>query len=424
MLKKFQFLTPLLCAWALLPCGAFAQNDTMYVRSKVGAFKLMDRGFGFLGTSRHHNKEADFTNFVNYHAAFALWVGAVNSSGEIQVTSGSGNALSRVPEWAPHPESFRVNPQTGLLPVEKTTTLSYYDGAASEGHKPLGLSVKQTVYGMKDGKFAIIDFAIALDDHAEVSKDFYLGFWGDIDVPASDGRDSPDNDKVAFASNNKAILVYDGETKGESLPLLGAMILGTDSPIVSWWPVDDDPKDDAQQYAYLAGENEKISPEEPKDYRFLLSYGPLAVSAGDTIHFSVALTQANDRNTVESNFAAAQEFYENDLGMKGLQKKLERVTNAENMPTSYQLYPNFPNPFNPTTAIRFDLPEAAYVQLLIYDLTGRIVRRLVESDYQPGRHSIIWDGQGDTGQSLASGIYLYSLRAGNFQAQRKFLLMK
>lgn len=382
---KFQFLILLLAGVTLLPAVAFAQSqDTLYLRSKVGAFKLMDRGFGFLGTSRHHNKEAEFTNFVNYHAAFALWVGAITASGEMRVTSGSSNASDRIPEWAPRSETFRVNSPAALPSVEKNTFASYGDELAIEGHKPLGLSVEQNVYGMKDGKFAIVDFALSLSNPAGELKDFYAGFWSDIDVPSEAGKDTPDDDKIAFASNGDAILVYDGEATGESLPLLGAMILGTDTPIVSWWQDGSDPKDDAQEYSYLAGENERVPPETPGDYRFLLSYGPFAMSAGETIHFAVVLTQANDRNAVEDNFAAAEEFYKNELGLTGLPKKQEKLVEAGNMPADYGLYPNFPNPFNPTTEIRFDLPEAAYVQLLIYDLSGRVVRHLIEAEYQPG----------------------------------------
>jgi hypothetical protein len=113
MKRAFQLQFILLGTFVLSQADAFAQNDTLYTRSKVGAFKLIDRGFGFLGTSRHHNKDDSFTNFVNYHAAFALWVGAVTSSDETRVTSGNGNALSRQPEWAPLPETFQINTQTG-----------------------------------------------------------------------------------------------------------------------------------------------------------------------------------------------------------------------------------------------------------------------------------------------------------------------
>ncbi|MGH7492593.1 MAG: FlgD immunoglobulin-like domain containing protein [bacterium] len=384
----------------------------------------MDRGFGFLGTSRHHNKEADFTNFVNYHAAFALWVGAVTPSGERRVTSGSGNAVSRAPEWAPRPETFQIDHPADLSAVEKKTIASYEDGLEIEGHRPLGLSVEQKVYGMKDGKFAVIDFALTLANPAGELKDFYVGFWSDIDVPGDDGKDTPDNDKIEFASNNKAILVYDGETKSESLPLLGAMILGTDTPIVSWWQDDSDPKDDPQEYSYLSGENEKVPPETPGDYRFLLSYGPFGMSAGETIHFSIALTQADDLNTVESNFATAEEFYRNALGLAGLPKKPESSVVSGNIPSGNRLYPNYPNPFNPTTEIRFDLREATHVQLLIYDLASRVVRHLIDGEYQPGKHFASWDGRDDAARPLASGVYLYKLRAGNFQMQRKLVLMK
>jgi hypothetical protein len=287
----------------------------------------------------------------------------------------------------------------------------------------LGLSVEQNVYGFRDGKFAIIDFAITVDQQAEALKDYYIGFWGDIDAPDGDGRDSPDNDKFGLTANGKAVFIYDGEIK-ENIPLLGAMVLSIDAPTISWWKADKDPKDDKQQYRYLLGDGEKISPDSPGDYRFLLSYGPISLTTGETIHFLVALAQTNDLNVLENNFAAAQEFYERKLEMKFLQRTMEASSVEESIPTTYQLYPNFPNPFNPTTDIRFDLPEAAHVQLRIYDLLGRTVRNLIEAEYTPGRHHLVWDGRDDHDRSLPSAIYLYELKAGSFQAQRKLLLLK
>jgi len=92
--------------------------------------------------------------------------------------------------------------------------------------------------------------------------------------------------------------------------------------------------------------------------------------------------------------------------------------------TSYALEQNYPNPFNPTTTITFALPEAGEVSLSIYNMSGQVVRKLVYGEYASGRYEVLWDATDDRGARVASGIYLYILKAGEFSMQRKLVLMK
>jgi hypothetical protein len=80
--------------------------------------------------------------------------------------------------------------------------------------------------------------------------------------------------------------------------------------------------------------------------------------------------------------------------------------------TRLRLYSNQPNPFNPRTTIRFDLPVAGQAQLSIYDLAGRLVRVLVEGEIPAGSHEAVWDGRDQSGRSAPSGTYLARLVAG------------
>ncbi|MBN1782629.1 polysaccharide deacetylase family protein [bacterium] len=80
---------------------------------------------------------------------------------------------------------------------------------------------------------------------------------------------------------------------------------------------------------------------------------------------------------------------------------------------------NYPNPFNPYTTIRFDLPQAERVTLQVYDNIGRGVRTLLDERLQAGPHSVVFDGTG-----LASGVYFYHMQSGNIALQRKMLLLK
>jgi subtilisin family serine protease len=94
------------------------------------------------------------------------------------------------------------------------------------------------------------------------------------------------------------------------------------------------------------------------------------------------------------------------------------------IPDKFELFQNFPNPFNPTTALNFDLPNSSHVNLIIYDITGKKIRTLISSAYQAGSYQIQWDGKDDHGNVVASGIYLYELKAGNERLVKKMLLAR
>lgn len=93
-------------------------------------------------------------------------------------------------------------------------------------------------------------------------------------------------------------------------------------------------------------------------------------------------------------------------------------------PAGFQLLPNFPNPFNSETIIRFSLPAAAVVELAIYNSAGQRVATLVSGLQRARLHTARWDGRDDQGQLLASGLYLCSLRTGQQVETRKLLLVR
>ena len=93
-------------------------------------------------------------------------------------------------------------------------------------------------------------------------------------------------------------------------------------------------------------------------------------------------------------------------------------------PTKFNLYPNSPNPFNPQTVISYDVPEVTHVTLEIINILGQKVATLVDEMKAPGHYETTWLGTDDHGSKLASGIYLYNMRAGDYIETRKMMLMK
>lgn len=89
------------------------------------------------------------------------------------------------------------------------------------------------------------------------------------------------------------------------------------------------------------------------------------------------------------------------------------------LPVSFSLSQNFPNPFNPSTVIRYQVPVASHVRLAVYDILGREVRVLVNEQKTAGRYEVKFGASG-----LASGVYVYRMQAGAFADTKKLLLLK
>ena len=97
---------------------------------------------------------------------------------------------------------------------------------------------------------------------------------------------------------------------------------------------------------------------------------------------------------------------------------------SASVPSSEELWQNHPNPFNPQTQIEFGLAEASEVSLVIYNLLGQRVINLLNETLPAGQHTVNWNGEDETGQKVASGVYFYRLQAGDYDEVRKMILMK
>ena len=97
---------------------------------------------------------------------------------------------------------------------------------------------------------------------------------------------------------------------------------------------------------------------------------------------------------------------------------------ATRLPQRVSLSQNFPNPFNPTTTIRFELPRSSEVELSIYNTTGQLVRRLAEGTYERGVHRLAWDSKDERGMEVASEVYFYRLEVGKMVQTRRMVLLR
>jgi len=94
------------------------------------------------------------------------------------------------------------------------------------------------------------------------------------------------------------------------------------------------------------------------------------------------------------------------------------------LPYRFELSQNYPNPFNPVTTIEYSVPKRSHVTIEVYNVLGQKVRTLVDREESAGSYTITWDGRTNSGQSAATGVYLYRFEAGDHVETKKMLLLK
>jgi hypothetical protein len=122
--------------------------------------------------------------------------------------------------------------------------------------------------------------------------------------------------------------------------------------------------------------------------------------------------------------------YSNDgVSLSNIQQKIDELLATDIRDDdlniqSFQLYDNYPNPFNPETTIRFAVNQAQKINLNIFDAQGRLIKRLVNRELQQGEYSVKWNGTDSNKRRVASGIYFYQLSGDNHIIVKKMQFLK
>lgn len=138
------------------------------------------------------------------------------------------------------------------------------------------------------------------------------------------------------------------------------------------------------------------------------------VNASERIPHELRVATIDDAWLVEQDIMARLASIE-DAGIH---------TNSAPLPTQFRLYQNYPNPFNPTTQIEFDLPEAVRVSLKVFNTLGQEVVTVNDALYPAGHHVVTWNGKSNAGLDVATGLYIYQIKAGSFTDTKKMILMR
>ena len=167
---------------------------------------------------------------------------------------------------------------------------------------------------------------------------------------------------------------------------------------------------------------------------FHIGYTPLGPPGTDTVAILAddGLPVGTEHRSIEFYNGAWSTMYDDwgdDVNFM-IRAVVEKFTDVEEEqftvaePTRYELFQNYPNPFNPQTKVRYYLPKATWVTLTIYNLLGQRVRTLVDEYQNAGVKATLWDGKNDHLKEVASGIYFYRLKTGEFNQTKKMVLIK
>lgn len=171
----------------------------------------------------------------------------------------------------------------------------------------------------------------------------------------------------------------------------------------------------------------------PNFYRFVILTDKASTpdtvegaTLGDTLYFKAKAQDGIIYELISKNGKVIHESGTiKRVDMKiGTTISIDYSKNILNIPEEFQLYQNYPNPFNPKTTIRYDVKQRDHVHLTVYDITGRVVKKLVDATKTTGGYEVTWDGTDKSNTLVASGIYIYRLKTGNTVQTKKMTLLK
>ncbi len=144
------------------------------------------------------------------------------------------------------------------------------------------------------------------------------------------------------------------------------------------------------------------------------------------ISYSQEFLQIGENRAIKLSDEKDIDIYIDEINISDINGNALQVEKSDPavLPTNFELLQNYPNPFNPVTEIRFSLTEPSWVTLNVYNILGQTVTTLTDQEYPAGLHSIIWNSTDQSGNPVASGVYLYRIDTGEHSASKKMVLLK
>ncbi|MGB8658143.1 MAG: S8 family serine peptidase [Candidatus Zixiibacteriota bacterium] len=360
-----------------------------------------------------------------------------------QVSDGVRGEDGKAPE-----RDFEVLPG-GELSIQTPGSLSDQDGyckfSDGKAKNPLGLEISQRSFAYADpanDDYLILQYTLRNASSHPVQS-LYVGLFFDWDIPLS----SPNDDQIGFDSAFSMCYQFDPQSQIylSLVPLSKAPHFSNQIDNALWLY---DGFSKVEKYQFLSGQASKNSTDqlstEAKDWSQIVSSGPFDLAPEESTVVAFAVVGGTSLSDLEENVSSAQTKYER------LSTGSDAGNDDNSQPSRFSLSQNFPNPFNPATTIAFELkPEnqggsfplssqkgkqfsvpqiqslsRIQTSLEIYNVRGEVVKTLINGALPPGKYQATWDGTDQTGEKVASGLYLYRLKTPQSQTTRKMILLK
>ncbi|MBC8193406.1 MAG: choice-of-anchor J domain-containing protein, partial [FCB group bacterium] len=318
------------------------------------------------------------------------------------------------------PNNFLITPQ---FEISDGTTLSFWVGAVDASwyfeHFDLMLSIAGT--NPEDFTVELLDYTLGTDVWTEVVVDLsaYAGFSAYVAWVHNDITDvySFNIDDISVVGGDGLALVSNTFDSPEDIERFQ----------IAPFRITEDMTEEEIQVRLDEFENADAASSLRSELLFFKVYSNVGGAGWNMIGAAAdGLAYFDDTaiagQSIEYKVTAQYDIAESDYS-NTVQLQIVGVDEL-GVPNTFALHQNYPNPFNPITSIRYDLPEAAFVRIVVYNVLGQKVATLVDQSMNAGYHDITWSGTNDLGSSVSSGIYLYRIESENFNAVRKLMYLK
>ncbi|MCK5148703.1 T9SS type A sorting domain-containing protein [bacterium] len=421
-MKPLTLSVLLLAAVPMLLFG-MQQTDNATHTHNAGSLILPSRALWHIGLCPHVAVDAP-----QYYADLTFWAGAKVAKSKYAVSTAHLTSRKDSPDWEPVPGTWNKLEKTMLPAMQGGESAQFTDIVKKKGHTPLGLIVECQSMGFDTQGYVIYRYTATLKDGAGSLNAFYLGMEVDIDAPNPQGRLTPQDDELTLLTNGNGYIFSDSKSQKSTDNVIGISYLGSNTPIISSWRREAEPLKEKDQYMALAGQaGYEKSGKGLGDWRFLISDGPYDLEPGQSITFTIAVAHAKGAEKLTQELDKANALILKHLPESTIQRSTPAAQFAEAMlsgPTELRLYPVYPNPFNNTVQIRYDLPEDLTVEASIYNMRGRRVATLASGSTPRGVYKLRWSGRDNNGREVGSGVYFLILKVGDTLLRQKLILIK
>lgn len=407
--------------WSILLSQFCLANPGGRKVMRIGGLELSPYGYGYMETHPHQVIDSTNTGFANYYAKISLILGGVTTNGDTILTYSRLASTGETADFKPK-RLFQDTTNVLGLPNVEFTTISIYGDVVN------GWRVGQFNIALQDHSAGVLVFSIRYNGSKGNLQNVYAGVHFDFDVPNGENHPSSDDDQLTLTSSGYKITDFYSHE--------GMEIVVPFSPVIQNYVTRSQLPNTAEEvYDLISNSNSNI-PQDIADYHFYVGSGPFSIREGENIILIYALLPlSNGFSKASSDLFTRLEngminFYQGKPLATIDESHLKHSASNSMLPENYQLFQNFPNPFNPTTKIRFQIPASAQtnavaeVHLEVFNIVGQKVRTLLHKPLEAGTYTIEWDGTNEKGILATSGIYIYRLSTQDFQTQKKMLLIR